>query len=177
VWSEFRCENRSGRGVNRTRTSFSRCSQVYRSASPGRRKHLKVKSNEKKPSFLTVGGSGSHAVIVLPEILRAFKQNHPWVQFGLESNDSGTMEQHILNAEVEIALINHPSYSAQIAYEPYKEMEIVAFALAASPFVGKKITLKGACPNSPCRQATKHDLKGTLKTRIQTKHCRPMRRI
>ena len=103
---------------------------------------FKVKSNERKPSFLTVGGSGSHAVIVLPEILRALKQNHPWVQFALESNDSGTMEQRILNAEVEVALINHPSYSDQIAYEPYKEMEIVAFALAKSPFVGKKITLR-----------------------------------
>jgi DNA-binding transcriptional LysR family regulator len=103
--------------------------------------NFKVKSNEKKPSFLAVGGSGSHPVIVLPEVLRAFKQNHPWVQFALERNDSRTMEQHILNAEVEIALINHPSYSDQIAYEPYKEMEIVAFAHAKSPFVGKKITL------------------------------------
>jgi DNA-binding transcriptional LysR family regulator len=103
--------------------------------------NFKVKSNEKKASFLAVGGSGSHAVIVLPEILRAFKQNHPWVQFALERNDSRTMEQRILNAAVEIALINHPSYSDQIAYEPYKEMEIVAFALAKSPFIGKKITL------------------------------------
>jgi DNA-binding transcriptional LysR family regulator len=102
---------------------------------------FKVKSNEKKSSFLTVGGSRSHSVTVLPEILRAFKQNHPWVQFALESNDSGTMEQHVLSAEVEIALINHPSSSDQIAYEPYKEMGIVAFALASSPFVGKKITL------------------------------------
>jgi DNA-binding transcriptional LysR family regulator len=102
---------------------------------------FKVNSNEKKSSFLTVGGSGSHAVIVLPEILRAFKKNHPWVQFTLESNDSGTLEQRVLNAEVEIALINHPSDFDQIAYEPYREMEIVAFALAASPFVRKKITL------------------------------------
>ena len=102
---------------------------------------FKVKSKEKQPSFLTVGGSRSHSVTVLPEILRAFKQNHASVQFAIESNDSGTMEQRILNAEVEIALINHPSYSDQIAYEPYKEMEIVAFALAKSPFVGKKITL------------------------------------
>jgi len=102
---------------------------------------FKVKSNEKKSSFLTVGGSRSHSVTVLPEILRAFKQNHPWVQFALESNDSGSMEQRVLSAEVEIALINHPSSSDQIAYEPYKEMGIVAFALAASPFVGKKITL------------------------------------
>ena len=102
---------------------------------------FKVKSNEKKPSFLTVGGSRSHSVTVLPEILRAFKQNHPWVQFALESNDSDSMEQRVLSAEVEIALINHPSSSDQIAYEPYKEMGIVAFAPAASPFVGKKITL------------------------------------
>jgi hypothetical protein len=42
-----------------------------------------------------------------------------------------------LSAEVEIALINHPSYSDQIAYQPYKEMGIVAFALAASPFLIK----------------------------------------
>src|SRR5437016_4095757 len=102
---------------------------------------FKVKSDEKKSSFLTVGGSRSHSVTVLPEMLRAFKQNHPWVQFALESNDSGSMEQRVLSAEVEIALINHPSSSDQIAYEPYKEMGIVAFALAASPFVGKKITL------------------------------------
>ena len=99
---------------------------------------FKVRSNEKKSSFLTVGGSRSHSVAVLPEILRAFKQNHPWVHFALESNDSGTMEQRVLSAEVEIALINHPSSSDEIAYEPYKEMGIVAFALAASPFVGKK---------------------------------------
>jgi LysR family transcriptional regulator, low CO2-responsive transcriptional regulator len=102
---------------------------------------FKVKSNEKKSSFLTVGGSRNHSVTVLPEILRAFRQNHPWVQFTIESNDSGTMEQRVLSSEVEIALINHPSSSDQIAYEPYKEMGIVAFALAASPLVGKKITL------------------------------------
>ncbi len=103
---------------------------------------FKVMSNEKKESFFTVGGSRSQTVTVLPEILRTFRQTHPWVQYTLESNDSPTMEQHILNAEVEIALINHPSYSDQIVYEPYKEMEIVAFALAKSPFIGKKITLE-----------------------------------
>jgi LysR family transcriptional regulator, low CO2-responsive transcriptional regulator len=51
------------------------------------------------------------------------------------------MEQRVLSDEVEVALINHPSSSDQIAYESYKEMGIVAFALAASPFVGKKLTL------------------------------------
>lgn len=103
---------------------------------------FRVRSNEEKAHFFSVGGSRSHTVTVLPEILRTFKQNHPSVQFTLESNDSFTMERHILNAEVEIALINHPSYADQITYEPYKEMEIVAFALAKSPLIGKKITLE-----------------------------------
>src|SRR5262245_41275486 len=40
---------------------------------------FRVKSTDKKSSFLTVGRSRSHSVTVLPEILRAFKQNHPWV--------------------------------------------------------------------------------------------------
>src|SRR5262249_24949953 len=79
---------------------------------------FKVKPNEKKQSFLAVGGSRSPSVTVLPEIVRAFKQKRPSVQFAIESNDSYTMEQRILNAEVEIALINHPSYLDQIAYEP-----------------------------------------------------------
>jgi DNA-binding transcriptional LysR family regulator len=99
-------------------------------------------SKEKKRNFLTVGGSRNHSVTVLPEILRSFKQNHPWVQFALESNDSHAMEQHVLNGEVQIALINHASHLEQIAYEPYKEMEIVAFALAKSPLIGKKISLE-----------------------------------
>jgi DNA-binding transcriptional LysR family regulator len=102
---------------------------------------FKAKPNDKKSNLLTVGGSRSHSVTVLPEILRAFKQNHPWIQFNLESNDSGTMEQRVLSTDVEIAIINHPSSSDQIASEPYKEMGIVAFALAANPLVGKKITL------------------------------------
>lgn len=103
---------------------------------------FKAKSNEKKPNFLTVGGSRNHTVTVLPEVLRSFKQNHPWVQFALESNDSYTMEQHVLNGEVQIALINHASHFDQIVYEPYKEMEIVAFALAKSSLIGKKISLE-----------------------------------
>ena len=102
---------------------------------------FKAKSDDKKSSFLTVGGSRSHSITVLPEILGGFKQNHPWVQFSLESNDSGTMEQRVLSADVEIAIVNHPSLSDQIASEPYKEMGIVAFTLAGSPLVGKKITL------------------------------------
>jgi len=102
---------------------------------------FKAKPDDKKSGFLTVGGSRSHSVTVLPEILRDFKQNHPWVQFSLESNDSGTMEQRVLSADVEIAIVNHPSLSDQIASEPYKELGIVAFTLAGSPLVGKKITL------------------------------------
>ena len=102
---------------------------------------FKAKPDDKKSGLLTVGGSRSHSVTVLPEILRDFKQNHPWVQFSLESNDSGTMEQRVLSADVEIAIVNHPSLSDQIASEPYKEMGIVAFTLAGSPLVGKKITL------------------------------------
>jgi LysR family transcriptional regulator, low CO2-responsive transcriptional regulator len=100
------------------------------------------KPNEKKKaSFLRVGGSRNHSVTVLPEILRAFQQDHPWVRFALETNDSRTMEQRVLSAAVEIALINHTSSSEQIVYEPYKQMGIVAFALASSPFIGNKITL------------------------------------
>jgi DNA-binding transcriptional LysR family regulator len=56
-----------------------------------------------------------------------FKQRHPAVQFVLETNDSPTVEKRLLASELEIALITNPSHRDGIIYEPYEEMEMVAF--------------------------------------------------
>jgi DNA-binding transcriptional LysR family regulator len=97
---------------------------------------------------LIVGGSHNVSVNVLPKLLAAFKESHPSVQFILESDRSPVIERRLLASELEIGLITTPSHCAGIAYEPYEEMELVAFCPPTSPLARKKLTLKelSECP-------------------------------
>ena len=97
---------------------------------------------------LIVGGSHNVSVNVLPKMLMSFKARHPSVQVILETNESPIIENRVIASEVEIALITNPSYRAELIYEPYEEMELVAFCLPSSPLARKKLTLKelGECP-------------------------------
>jgi DNA-binding transcriptional LysR family regulator len=95
-----------------------------------------------KMNTLIIGGSHNFSVSVLPTLLLPFKRRHPSVQFILETNESRVIETRLLNSELEIALITNPSYCTEIVYEPYEEMELVAFCLPTNPLVGKKLNLK-----------------------------------
>jgi DNA-binding transcriptional LysR family regulator len=97
---------------------------------------------------LTVGGSHNVSVNVLPKLLMAFKKLHPTVQVILESNESPVIEKRLLASELEMALITNPSHHAEIVYEPYEEMELIAFCLPSNPLARKKLTLKelSECP-------------------------------
>ena len=85
---------------------------------------------------------------ILPKLLMALKERHKSVQFILETNESRIIETRLLNAELEIALITNPSHRAELVYEPYEEMELVAFCLPMNPLARKKLTLKelSECP-------------------------------
>jgi DNA-binding transcriptional LysR family regulator len=104
------------------------------------------KANDTAP--LIVGGSHNVSGNVLPNVLMAFKERHPSVQFILETDHSPAIEKRLLASEFEIALITNPSHRAEIVYEPYEEMELVAFCLPTNPLARKKLTLKdlGECP-------------------------------
>jgi DNA-binding transcriptional LysR family regulator len=104
------------------------------------------KGNDTAP--LIVGGSHNVSVNALPKLLMAFKERHPWAQFILETNESRTIEKRLLASELEIALITNPSHRAEIVYEPYEEMELVAFCLPTNPLARRKLTLKDLveCP-------------------------------
>lgn len=100
------------------------------------------KRNANRAMLLKIGGSHNVSFDVLPELLMTFKQNHPLVQFILETNDSSVIERRILNSEAEIALITNPSYRSEIVYEPYEEMQVVAFCLPTNPVAGKTLSLR-----------------------------------
>ena len=106
----------------------------------------KAKANDTAP--LVVGGSHNVSASILPKLLMALKERHKSVQFILETTESRIIETRLLNAELEIALITNPSHRAELVYEPYEEMELVAFCLPINPLARKKLTLKelGECP-------------------------------
>jgi DNA-binding transcriptional LysR family regulator len=105
-----------------------------------------TKANDSAP--LIVGGSHNVSVNVLPKLLMALKERHPSVQFILETDHSPAIEKRLLASEFEVALITNPSHRAEIVYEPYEEMELVAFCLPTNPLARKKLTLKdlAECP-------------------------------
>jgi DNA-binding transcriptional LysR family regulator len=98
------------------------------------------KANDTAP--LIVGGSRNVCVKTLPRLLMALKERHPSLQFVLETDRSPAIEKRLLASEFEIALITNPSHRGDIVYEPYEEMELVAFCLPTNPVARKRLTLK-----------------------------------
>jgi DNA-binding transcriptional LysR family regulator len=90
---------------------------------------------------LTIGGTHSLCISVLPQTIMDFKQTHPGTQFTLETDDSRVIEQQVLSGSVDVALVTHPSYKPGLAVEPYQDLEVIAFAPASSPLRGKRIKL------------------------------------
>jgi len=98
------------------------------------------KANDTAP--LIVGGSRNVSVKTLPRLLMALKERHPSLNFILETDRSPAIEKRLLASEFEIALITNPSHRGDIVYEPYEEMQLVAFCLPTNPLARKKLTLK-----------------------------------
>jgi DNA-binding transcriptional LysR family regulator len=95
-----------------------------------------------KSDRLVVGANHTLSVTLLPESLMAFKQTHPWITCHLETSDSRTMERRVLNGEVAIAVITHPSYSHQVALEPFRQHEMTAFVPPVGSTVARSVTLE-----------------------------------
>jgi LysR family transcriptional regulator, low CO2-responsive transcriptional regulator len=95
-----------------------------------------------KSQRLAIGGSRNVSVRVLPRLLKAFKESHPSVEFILAANESPVIERHLLNSELDLAVITNPSHIEGLVYEPFDRMEVVAFCIPTNPLAGKTLSLK-----------------------------------
>jgi DNA-binding transcriptional LysR family regulator len=107
-----------------------------------------IRRKSSKIGVLIIGGNNTLSVTFLPEILIDFKKRHPEVQIVAETNTNDTIEERVVNSEVEIALITHPTYSPCCIYEAYKDLEIVAFVRADSPLGKRTMTLQELTRNA-----------------------------
>ena len=104
----------------------------------------RFKENEttRKSHCLAIGGSRNVAVRVLPRLVKVFRESHPSVEFILDANESPVIERHLLNSELDLAVITNPSHVVGLVYEPFDRMEVVAFCLPSNPFAGQTLSLK-----------------------------------
>jgi DNA-binding transcriptional LysR family regulator len=104
----------------------------------------RFKENEttKNSHCLAIGGSRNVAVRVLPRLLKAFRDSHPSVGFILDANESPVIERHLLNSELDLAVITNPSHVSGLIYEPFDRMEVVAFCIPSNPLAGQTLSLK-----------------------------------
>jgi len=103
---------------------------------------FKSKKTTGKTGSLVVGGTHNVSVNLVPRLLMAFQQDHPAVQVSFETNDSPIIERRLIDGELEIAVLTNPSYRAELVYEPYEKMEVVAFCLPINPVAGRKLDLE-----------------------------------
>ncbi len=96
----------------------------------------------KVPS-LTVGGSYSPSIALLPGLLTRFRKRHPGVQLNLTTDKKREIEKRIETSEVDIAVVTNPTPSQFLVVEPYRNEPLVAFVSSTHPLAGKrKLTLK-----------------------------------
>jgi len=91
----------------------------------------------KVPS-LTVGGSYSPSIALLPSLLTRFRKRHPGVQLNLTTDNKREIEKRIENSEVDIAVVTNPTPSQFLVVEPYRNEPLVAFVSPTHPLARKK---------------------------------------
>ena len=105
-------------------------------------RRFKGHQNRKGPQSLAIGGSHSICVRVLPNLLKAFREKHPSVEFTLAANDSSVIEKHLLKSELDLGVITNPSHTEGLIYKPFGRMKVVAVCLPRNPVAGKTLSLK-----------------------------------
>ncbi len=100
--------------------------------------NLRGPSSTEKALPLRIGGSESPSITFLPSVIAAFKKTRPDIQLFLQSEETGVLEQMVLNFEIEIALVTNPSYYGSLVYEPYRKESVLAFVSPRHPLAEKK---------------------------------------
>lgn len=87
---------------------------------------------------LTVGGSYSPSVSLLPSLLAVYRKTHPLVDTNLRTAGRAAIERMVRNSEVDIALINNAPATRALSIEPYRQEQCIAFAVKNHPLTRKR---------------------------------------
>lgn len=136
---------RGGRGIQLTETGriFLRDVRAILKRYEKLRGKFTAVPSTTKSEILSLGGSYSPSVHLLPSLLAHFKRTHPYVQFNLRTADRLAIERLILSSEVDIALINNAPTNPGLVLEPYRPEPLAAFVSPNHPLArSQKLTLQ-----------------------------------
>jgi DNA-binding transcriptional LysR family regulator len=130
---------RGGRGVRLTERGYAFLKDARKLIK--RYEKLKEKFAPVTPKSsvqaLTVGGSYSPSVALLPSLLARFQKTHPQAQLNLRTDDRVAIEEMILKGEVDLAVINNPPLNRHLTMEFYRSHPVVAFVAPNHPLVNR----------------------------------------
>jgi DNA-binding transcriptional LysR family regulator len=126
---------RTGKGMQLTQTgrAFLRDVNTVLKRYKALSEKFRAAGSESKLQTLTVGGSYSPSVYLLPSLLALFQKSHPHVQLDLRTNNRAVIERMVLNSEVDIAVINNATSNHLLTTESYRQESLVAFVAKNHP--------------------------------------------
>jgi DNA-binding transcriptional LysR family regulator len=87
---------------------------------------------------IRVGGSSIAAATFLPEAVQTFKNKHPGVDVILKIQGSESLEKGLLEGDLDLAILGWAPRSPLIAFEPYREEQVVVIAPPNHPLTKKR---------------------------------------
>ncbi|HZA56964.1 MAG TPA: LysR family transcriptional regulator [Candidatus Udaeobacter sp.] len=87
---------------------------------------------------LTIGGTYSPSAKYLPSAIAAFQKTHPDVKVTFVTSDKTSIEKLLRDSQVEIAIIQSPSESADFSMEYFAVDNLMFFAHPTHPLAKKK---------------------------------------
>jgi len=95
---------------------------------------------------IKIGVSSMMGSYFFPRILTAFKQSYPQITIHLVDQGTATLENMLLNGELDLALLRHDVEHEQLRYKALLEEEVVAALAKNHPLAGEKtLTLMQFC--------------------------------
>jgi DNA-binding transcriptional LysR family regulator len=88
-------------------------------------------------SALVVGASHGPSVTLVPLLLAAFKDLHPLAPIVFKTRSSRTVEQLVLDGDIEVGLVTRPSHLPKLRTTPYRPEKVVIFVSTRHPLAGK----------------------------------------
>jgi LysR family transcriptional regulator for metE and metH len=101
-------------------------------------KETLTRNSAKPEQSLSVGGTYNPSEKYLPAAIAAFRSVHPEVKLKFITGDRLRIQKLLRRSELDIAMVQTPSQSADFALEHYSSDNLTCFAHAAHPLTKKK---------------------------------------
>ena len=88
---------------------------------------------------LSIGASHAPSVSSLPALLATFRKNHANVHVSLQTRSSSAIELLVLNSQIEVGIITHPSGCTDFNRERYRKEKVVVFVSSRHRLATKRV--------------------------------------